>query len=77
MTAPSRDVVRHYHEHDGWWLVADTDNIDVWTFRTERDRYLMRVLDCDGTRFAHRYINVQGRDVTHIVAAHIRRELSS
>jgi hypothetical protein len=70
MTVPSRDVARHYHEHHDWWLVAETDDVDIWTYRTDGGGVLVRVLDSGGTRVAHSYV-VQARDVVRTVAAHL------
>lgn len=74
---PTREEIRRYHEHKGWWLVAWTDDIDIWTLIVEKhDRHLVRVLDCDGTRVAHRYV-MPAAAVARTVAAHIGPGMTS
>jgi hypothetical protein len=67
VTCPSRDVVRHHHEHEGWWLVADTVDVDVWTIVEDTGWYSVKSLDVEGIRELN-WAYVEPHDVVATVA---------
>jgi hypothetical protein len=74
VTAPSREVARHWHEQHDWWLVASTEDTDVWTYRDTGSHMLLRILDCDGTRIASSQV-MPADAVADTVASHVAREV--